>query len=276
MPYKHAHYYLGFVLLVIMIGFWASYFSPFASVPLAFHVHAVTASSWLLLLIVQHLSIHRRANAFHRQMGRASFVLFPLLMLGFAMIVSVSAQRFTAAENASILHNGPAFGIGMVIAMAGYCTLYYLALKNRRSVKLHAGYMLATPIILFESPFSRVIGMYVPWMNVIGSDGPHAVLDTIVAGNALAAALALALYLMDRKNGAPWLVALFFLVLQSLAMWFSPVTPGLRATFAAYATLPEALTLGAGLAMGAAAAWLGWRAGGRGMRPRGPATARPA
>jgi hypothetical protein len=276
MPYKHAHYFVGFVLLVIMVGFWASYFAPFASVPLAFHVHAITASSWLLLLIVQHLSIHRRANALHRQMGKASFVLFPLLMLGFAMIVSVSAQRFAAADDAGSLYNGPAFGIGMLIAMAGYCTLFYLALKHRRSVKLHAGYLLATPLILFASPFSRVIGMYLPWMNVIGSEGPQAIFDTIVVGNALAAVLALALYLMDRKSGAPWLVALFFLVLQSLAMWFAQVIPGLRATFAAYATLPEALTLGAGLAMGAAAARLGWRAGAGSTRPRGPAAARPA
>jgi hypothetical protein len=276
MPYKHAHYFVGFVLLVIMAGFWASYFAPFATVPLAFHVHAVTASSWLLLLIVQHLSIHRRANSFHRQLGKASFVLFPLLMLGFAMIVTVSAERFAAAESPAILHNGPAFGIGMVIAMAGYCTLFYLALKNRRSVRLHAGYMLATPLILFESPFSRVIGMYVPWMNVIGSDGPHAVLDTIVIGNALAAALALSLYLLDRKSGGPWLVALFFLMLQSLAMWFSPVIPGLRSSFTAYATFPEGLTLAVGLTMGVAAAGLGWRAGGHSKRPRATTTPRPA
>lgn len=275
MPYRRAHYFVGFVLLVILSGFWASYFAPIGSVPLAFHVHAFTATTWLLLLIVQHMSIHRRANAFHKQMGKASFVLFPLLMLGFAMIVNVSAQRFAAAESADILHNGPAFGIGMVIAMAAYVTLYYQALRNRRNVKLHAGYMLATPLILFESPFSRVVGQYLPWLNVIGSDGPHAVQDTIVIGDAIAAAFALALYLMDRKHGAPWLVAIFFLVLQSLAMWFSPAIPGLKAVFGAYATLPQAPTLIASVAVGAAAAWLGWRAGSPEVRPPGPA-ARPA
>jgi len=276
MPYKHAHYFVGFVLLVILSGFWASYFAPIGSVPLAFHVHAITATTWLLLLIVQHVSIHRRANAFHKQMGKASFVLFPLLMLGFAMIVNVSAQRFAAAtQGADILHNGPAFGIGMVIAIAAYVTLYYQALRNRRNVRLHASYMLATPLILFESPFSRVIGIYLPWLNVIGSDGPHAVQDTIVIGNAFAAVFALALYLMDRKHGAPWLVEIFFLVLQSLAMWFSPAIPGLKAIFAAYATLPQALTLIVGLAVGAAAAWLGWRAGSPMARPPAPA-ARPA
>ena len=69
MPYKHGHYFVGAVLIVILGGFWASYFAPIGAVPLAFHVHAFTAMSWLLLLIVQHVSIHRRSNAFHKQMG---------------------------------------------------------------------------------------------------------------------------------------------------------------------------------------------------------------
>ena len=59
---------------------------------------------------------------------------------------------------------------------------FYLALKHRRNVKLHAGYMLATPLILFESPFSRVIDAHLPWLNVIGSEGPQALLDTILEG----------------------------------------------------------------------------------------------
>ena len=100
MPYRQAHYFVGFVLLVIMGGFWASYFSRVGgTMPLAFHVHAATSISWLLLLIAQHVAIHRRANALHRQMGLASFVLFPLLILGFTMIIIVSAARYVAAEN---------------------------------------------------------------------------------------------------------------------------------------------------------------------------------
>lgn len=261
MPYRHAHYFVGFVLLVIMAGFWASYFNREGAVPLAFHVHAVSSMTWLVLLIAQHLTIQRRANALHRQMGRASFVLFPFLILGFMMIINVSAARYSAAQPGDgILLLGPSFGIGMGVAIAAYLTLFTLALKHRRNLKLHAGYMLATPLILFESPFSRVLLDYLPWMNVIGSEGPRVVLDSIVISNTLAIVFTLTLYATNRKHGAPWLVAAGFMGLQSVTMWFAPEVPLIGRAFAAYGTIPEGVTLALGVAAGAAAAWLGWGA----------------
>lgn len=260
MPYRHGHYYVGFVLLVILAGFWASYFAPIGMVPLAFHVHAMTASAWLLLLIVQSVAINRRANALHKVMGKASFALFPLLILGFTMIINVSAARYAARESAFILVLGGAFGIGMAIAIAAYLVLFYQALRHRRNLRLHAGYMLATPLILFESPFSRVIAEFMPWMNVIGSEGPRELLDTIVVGDALAAVFALALYARDRKHGAPWLIAAGFIVVQAAAMWFAPDMGWLGPLFDAYARVPDPITLAAALLAGAAAGYFGWYA----------------
>jgi len=261
MPYRYGHYFVGFVLLVILGGFWASYWSTIGNVPSAFHFHAISSSSWLLLLIVQSVAIHRRWNAFHKQMGLASFALFPFLILGFMMIIDVSAQRFAGAENPFIMHNGPSFGIGMAIAIAAYLTLYYQALKHRHNVKLHAGYMLATPLILFESPFSRVIDQFMPWMNFIGSEGPQGVQDTIVISDSLGIIFALTLYFKDRKQGTPWLVAAFFMGLQAVVMWFAPFVPELGGLFRVYAQIPLVVTASAGIAAGVLAGWLGWRAG---------------
>lgn len=262
MPYRHAHYYVGAVLLVIVAGFWASYFSVVRGpMPLAFHVHAISSMTWLGLLIAQHVAIQRRANALHRVMGKASFALFPFLILGFVMIFDVTAQRYAGQENPFILYLGPSFGIGMLIAIAAYLTLFYLALKHRRNVKLHAGYMLATPMILFESPFSRMIDAFFPWLNVIGSEGPHAVLDTIAISDGMMIALALVLYARNRKHGAPWLVAAFFMALQAVVMWVAPWIPGLGSGLAAYALIPETATIALGLAAGGAAGWFGWQAG---------------
>lgn len=268
MPYRQAHWYVGFVLLVILAGFWASYWSAVSSVPLAFHVHALSSSAWLLLLMVQSIVIHRRGNALHRQLGWASFLLFPALILGFMMIVDVSAQAYAAARNPFSVHLGPSFGIGMVIAIAAYLTVFYLALKHRRNVKLHAGYLLTTPLILFESPFSRVTGEYLPWLNIIGSDGPQAILDTIAISDGIAVVFALALYAMNRRHGTPWLVAAFFMALQGVVMWFAPFVPELGPVMAAYATIPLGLTASAGIAAGGLAGWLGWRAGGGGQPRR--------
>ena len=275
MPYRHGHYYVGFVLLVIVTGFWATYFAPIGTVPLAFHVHAVTAMSWLALLIAQSIAIHRRMNALHRTMGLASFALFPLLILGFAMIINVSADRYSAKESEFIAVLGPSFGIGMGISIAAYLTLFYRALKHRRSVKLHAGYMLATPLILFESPFSRAMDWLFPWMNVVGGEGPRALLGTIVTSNALVAAFALVVYWRNRRHGAPWLVTIGFLALQSAAMWFAPDVPLAADQFAAFARVPHWITLAGALLAGAATGWLGWHAIAPSVRRAPPDAALP-
>lgn len=261
MPYRHAHYYVGFVLLVILAGFWASYWSPIAKVPAAFHFHAMSAMAWLSLLIVQSVSIHRRSNALHRQLGLASLVLFPFLILGLVMIMDVAAQRYAAAESPFVLHNSPAFGLGTAMAIVSYLTLFYLALKHRRNVRLHAGYMLATPLILFESPFSRVIGQFAPWLDFIGSPEIHAVQDTIAISDGLAVLAALAIYARNRKDGAPWLVAAGFIATQAAAMWFAPFVPQIGQAFGVYARIPLPVTASAGMAAGILAGWLGWRAG---------------
>jgi hypothetical protein len=77
---------------------------------------------------------------------------------------------------------------------------------------------------------------------------------------------------MNRKHGAPWLVAAGFMGLQAVAMWVAPDMPLIGAGFAAYAAIPPAVTLALGVVAGGAAAWLGWEAGK--LRPqREPATA---
>ena len=262
MPYKYGHYYVGFVLAVILGGFWASYFRIIGGVPLAFHVHAFSATSWLLLLILQSIAIYQRHNAFHKLAGLASFGLFPILIAGFVMIINVSAARYAAQENPFIMLLGPSFGIGMIIAIAAYLTLFYNALRYRKNIRLHAGYMLATPLILFESPFSRLMDQAFPWMNFIGSEGPMAVLDTIAISDGLAILFAMTLYFMDRKNGAPWLVASVFMATQAVVMWFAPSIPLLNTLFLMYAMLSPEFTLLIGVLAGILVGYFGWQRGG--------------
>lgn len=274
MPYKYGHYYVGFVLLVTVTGFWASYFSSMGAMPLAFHVHAFSATSWLLLLILQSIAIHRRYNAFHKMTGLASFGLFPILIAGFVMIINVSAARYAAQEGPFIMLLGPSFGIGMIIAIAAYLTLFYNALRHRKNIRLHAGYMLATPLILFESPFSRLMDQIFPWLNFIGSEGPMAVLDTIAISDGLAIMFAMMLYLSDPKNGAPWLVASAFMATQAALMWFAPSIPQLNTLFELYAKLPSELPLATGILAGVLVGYFGWQHG-RGRTPSPTRTTSP-
>jgi hypothetical protein len=259
MPYRHAKYFVGFVLFVIIVGFWDSYFVPIAEVPTAFHVHAFTAVAWVVLLLFQDWSIRSRRKNLHKIGGMLSLFLFPFLIVGFVMIINVSAAGYVANENPVAGFLGPSFGLSMMIAILAYLTLFYLALKNRRDVRLHSGYMLTTPLILFESPFSRVMPAYFPFMVFTGSDFPQSVLDSIVIAIGLSIVFALVLYLRDRKSGVPFLVAAGFLFAESVCMYVGTNIEWVRQGFEAYARIPTALTLLVGFLLGASVSWLGWK-----------------
>jgi hypothetical protein len=264
MPYPHAKYYVGFVLVVIIIGFWDSYFVPIAEVPLAFHVHAFTAMLWVTLLLFQDWAIRSRRRNLHKIGGMLSLFLFPFLIVGFTMIINVSAAGYVADENELARFLGPSFGLTMMVAILAYLTLFYQALKNRQNVRLHAGYMLTTPLILFESPFSRIILSDVPFLVFTGSEFPQRILDAIVVAMGISVAFALVLYLRDRKSGIPFLIAAIFLLVESVCMYVGTSIDWVRWGFEMYARLPTALTLLVAFLLGAAISWIGWKSIDRG------------
>jgi hypothetical protein len=271
MPYRHAKYFVGFTLVVIVVGFWDSYFVPLGEVSTAFHVHAFTAITWAVLLLFQDWSIRSRRKNLHKLGGILSLFLFPFLIVGFVMIINVSAAGYVANEDPMARFFGPSFGLSMMIAILAYLTLFYLALKNRCDVRLHSGYMLTTPLILFESPFSRVMLSYMPFLIFTDSDFPQRVLDAIVIAIGLSIAFALVLYLRDRKSGVPFLVAAGFLFVESVCMYVGTNIEWVRQGFEAYARVPTALTILVGFLLGAAVSWFGWRSIDRRALPTEPA-----
>jgi hypothetical protein len=206
MPYPRAPYYMLGVIAVIAIGFWPSYFAVGTSVPWQFHAHGVAASLWVLMVTAQSWTAHRKAQLpLHRAVGMASLFLFPFLIAGLAAIITRQAQNFAAGEPVHLLY-GPGFMIGTMVAMAAYVTVFYRALKYRRKVWVHAGYMLSTPLILFESPFSRAASFVVPAFHVNGpADFPH-IMASIEWSMGIELGIIAVIWWRVRERATPFLV----------------------------------------------------------------------
>jgi hypothetical protein len=141
MPYREARYAMLLVIGVLIAGFWPSYFAVVPTVPWQFHAHGVAASLWVLTVTAQCWTAHSKAQLpLHRAIGKASLLLFPFLIGGLAAITSIQAKNWVAGDPVHLLY-GPGFLIGTMVAMAAYVTVYYRALKYRRKVWVHAGYM---------------------------------------------------------------------------------------------------------------------------------------
>lgn len=257
MPFPRASYVIVLLAIVTLAGFWPSYFSSDEDVPLAFHVHGIAASAWILLVGFQVWSIQNGRRSLHRQTGLLSLALLPLFTASLVMIVNVSAAAY--AEGGPYYSQlGPVFGYATLIPFLAYPLIFALALRNRRHINLHAGYMLATLFPLWEPGFVRVLIGFFPAMSINGPDDFHKVTDGIALSISIALAVAIYMYFTNRKYGTPFLIISVFLALQITGCYLVADTALWRAWFGAYAQIPSMLTVSAGLIFGAIAAWIGW------------------
>ena len=218
MPYRHAHYYVLAVMAVIIVGFWPSYFVKWGVVPWQFHAHGVAASIWVMMVAAQSWTVHHKQLPLHRAVGKSSLLLFPFLIGGLAAIIDLTGKGYVAADSPFRVAFGGQFLIGMALAIAAYVTVYYRALKFRRKVWVHSGYMLSTPLILFESPFSRVMGMVLPAFAIRGPQDMHKLIPSIEWAMAISLVAIALIWWRYRAKAKPFLVAGAFIVAQMLTM----------------------------------------------------------
>ena len=274
MPYRNAPYYVLACIAVILAGFWESYFSPILTVPWQFHAHGVAASIWVLMVLTQSWTVQKDQLPLHRAVGKSSLFLFPFLIGGLTAIIDLTGKGFVAASSPTRVMFGGQFLIGLLIAIAAYVTLYYRALKYRRKVWQHSGYMLATPLILFESPLSRVFGTWIPQLQVHGPQDFPRIMTTIELGMATELVIIAVIWWRFRDKARPFLVAAGFIVAQMLTMGLMQHNAMLERILVLIGTVPSALVVGTGFTIGALTSWAGWQAG---KRPSVPvAAAQPA
>jgi hypothetical protein len=263
MPYRHAPYYVLFVIAVIVAGFWPSYFGASGPIPWQFHAHGIAASLWVLMVLVQSWTVHKAQLPLHRAVGKSSLILFPFLIGGLAAIIDLTGKGFVAGDSPSRVTYGGQFLVGLALAIAAYVVLYYRALKFRRKVWLHSGYMLATPLILFESPFSRLMAGFVPGLTIRGPQDFDRIIPSIEWAMSIELAVIAVLWWRFRDKANPFLVAGSFIVAQMLTMGLMSDNAVLERLLVGIGTVPSAAVVMTGFAIGAATSWAGWQAGKR-------------
>jgi hypothetical protein len=263
MPYARAPYYMLVVIAVIVAGFWPSYFSVWGSVPWQFHAHGIAASIWVLMVLMQSWTVHKDQLPLHRAVGMSSLLLFPFLIGGLAAIIDVTGKGFVAGDGLSRQMFGGQFLVGLTLAMAAYVTLYFRALKYRRKVWVHSGYMLATPLILFESPFSRLMSNVLPAFAVNGPQDFGRIIPSIEWAMAVELAVIAVLWWRFREKANPFLVAGGFIIAQMLTLGLLTKNAVLESLLVGIGNAPSAAVVMTGFAIGAATSWAGWQAGKR-------------
>ena len=269
MPYRHAHWYLLAIFPLAGLAFWPSYLAQVATAPAQMHLHGVTATLWLLLLVAQSWTMHHGHRGLHRRLGLLSLLFFPLFLAGGAGIFLGMAQRYVEASSPFYTLYAPRLALIDIVSVAAFAFFFHEALRHRRQVQLHAGYLLATSILLLPP----ILGRLAPLALGFEIAGPADFWKLGIGfqlANGVTAALALAIALRRGRHGLPFALAGLAVLIAAALYQTLGAMGAWQGLFAAMAGLPFApLAVAAGVAgMGIAAS--GWFAGGRFPRPPEP------
>ena len=213
--YSTAPYWFVGLLVLVILGFWPSYFSP-AAAPATFgqHFHSVVMLGWILMLIVQPWLIHHRKRNVHRVIGRISFVYGPLVI--------ISALYVVLDHLAALPQPYPPIGLSFFwLGLASaffYAMLFGLAIIHRKDMQLHARYMAATALGFIVPGLGRLLGMVgeatgLPFLNFPVALWAPAVVGLVMVAHDV------------RKGGrvrTPWLLATVSWVVIVLGFHFLP------------------------------------------------------
>ncbi|MDO9370254.1 MAG: hypothetical protein Q7T68_16940 [Sphingopyxis sp.] len=259
MPYRHAWIWCLAIIALTAAAFWPGSFSKLSEAKTTSHDHAATATLWILLVAAQSWSIDRGRRALHRSLGLAIFVMVPLFFIG-----GVGVEHSMAVATGSgkdLFYNvwGRSLGIYDLIASLGFLGLAAMALKDRRLVARHAGWLLATPLLLIGPILSRLYPRYIPGFAIGGPQDFDHFRWGIHLGGLTAIAIAWRLWSRHRRDGAPWLIVVAINLAQLILFETLGFVPAWKAAFVTFGDIPIAVHgLGAAL-LAAAALWWGWR-----------------
>lgn len=153
MKFENSGYYLLGLIILVVLGFWNSYFSKLFEQTnefnIYFHFHAIIAFLWILMVIVQPFLVKRGKIELHRKIGKLSYLLIALVFI--SVILLVHSRHSIEEEN---------LGIRLLVPFKDLIilgTVYSIAMWNRKTTVIHARAMIATGIVFIEPSLLRTI-----------------------------------------------------------------------------------------------------------------------
>ncbi|GBF19966.1 hypothetical protein C21_02137 [Arenibacter sp. NBRC 103722] len=173
--YKNLGYFFLLLIPLTFLGFYKTYFIQFPSfeenITSFIHLHAIIASIWILLLIVQPLLILNRNNKVHRKIGKLSYIVFPILILSFVpqmiRIINFDAPQF----------------LFFPLADSVLLILFYsLAIYHRRKVSKHMRYIIGSATVFLGPTIGRIGPHIFEWSEIVTQNIQYGIIYLILIG----------------------------------------------------------------------------------------------
>lgn len=209
--YRNAYLYFILAAAITVFAFLPSYFYRLTVTDSAHHFHGITATLWLILLIIQPYLYQAGKLKWHRMIGKISFILVPLIIisaLNMVQIMLINQANYPP-------HTAYQLAFIDFVTLIQFLLFYILAIYKRKEIQLHARYMVCTVLGPLIPALTRLL-FRIPYINNFDK--------SLNISYILIEIVLVLLILDDKKTGKirlPYLLALFLFMLQHLLMSFA-------------------------------------------------------
>jgi hypothetical protein len=174
---RNVVFFFAAFLLATFIGFWPTYLTRMeAMASWRVHAHGALMLGWCLLLVAQAWLIRDRRGSLHRNLGKVSFLLVPLIVISSVVVEHDSLVRSAGKYDLEALF----FAYLIVALLSVFLLAFTLAIVHRRTMALHMRYMICTPLTMFDPVFARILDVRLGITYPTGQMITFAMIDAIL------------------------------------------------------------------------------------------------
>jgi hypothetical protein len=147
---RSLHWWFVLVVLCGLVGFYKPYFSRFPSfvgTTAAIHFHVATLLSWFALVITQVVLIRRGRTDLHKRLGAVSYVLVPIMFLGFVL----------ALNDGQLRNKNPVLLVATLFDGSLFFSFYVLGIIYRKKPAYHSRFMILAIFPFLNPSLARLI-----------------------------------------------------------------------------------------------------------------------
>jgi hypothetical protein len=150
--FRNSVFFFALIPLFAIWGFWITYFvRPPEQISAYEHVHGMAMFGWCLMLIMQSFLIRTSRRNIHRQTGKLSYALAPLIIISTLLLANYRL-------NVRGLTNEGLYVLSLqIFTLTQFVVFYAFAMKNRKRSDVHSRFMVCTAIPLLDPIFARII-----------------------------------------------------------------------------------------------------------------------
>lgn len=157
--YRNLHAWLAIGLAITLIGFTPTYFLDLRNASWLQHVHGISATAWMALIVVQPWLATRGQLQRHRRFGILALVLAGMVVASGLAVIPGNIQNAIGAETSPLAPPTFLYGVSAVdlITIVGFLVAVLMATLSIRNLDDHVIWMSSTLFWVLMPALGRML-----------------------------------------------------------------------------------------------------------------------